>query len=70
MVEQAQGDNPATFEPTDTILVESIPSGSTAPSSSLSIQSATLVSLARVQKLEAQMATSAPHAALDVEVYC
>ena len=61
MVEQAQGDNPATFEPTDTILVESIPSGSTAPSSSRSTASATLVPLARVQKLEDQMATLLHH---------
>ena len=34
MVEQAQGANPATSEPTDTTLVESIPSGSTTLSSS------------------------------------
>ena len=53
MVEQAQETNSATFKPTKTTLVESIPGGSTAPSSSRSIPSATLVPLARVQKHEA-----------------
>ena len=60
-VEQAQGDNPATSEPTDTTPVESIPGGSTALSSSRSIPYATLVPLARVHKLEAQMATLLHH---------
>ena len=52
---------------TDTTLVESIPGSSTAPSSSRSAPFSVLVPLARVQKLEAQMAT---HPALDAEVYC
>ena len=47
-IENAQGDNPVTSEPTDITLVESIPSGSTAPSSYHSISSATVILLARV----------------------
>ena len=46
---------------TDTTLVESIPGSSTAPSSSYSAPFPTLVPLARVQKLEAQMATLLHH---------
>ena len=46
---------------TDTTPVESIPSSSTAPSSSRSAPLPTLVPLARVQKLEAQMATLLHH---------
>ena len=61
MVEQDQGANPDTSEPTNTTPIESIPSGSTAPSSSRFIPSATLVPFARVQKREAQMATLLHH---------
>ena len=46
---------------TDTTLVESIPGSSTAPSSSRSAPFPALVPLARVQKLEAQMATLLHH---------
>ena len=46
---------------TDTTPVESIPSSSTAPSSSCTTPLPTLVSLARVQKLEAQMDTLLHH---------
>ena len=46
---------------TDTNLVESIPGSSTTPSSSLSAPFPILVPLARVQKLEAQMATLVHH---------
>ena len=53
MVEQDQGANPDTSEPTNTTPIESIPSTSTTPSSSLSTPSAALVPIARVQKLEA-----------------
>ena len=60
-VEQAQGANPDTSERTDTTLVEAILSVSTTPSSSHSIPSATLVPLARVQKLESQMAKLLHH---------
>ena len=51
-VEQTQAATQATSKTIDTIPVESIPGGSTAPSSSRLIPSATLVPLARVQKLE------------------
>lgn len=47
----------AASETTDTTPIESIPSSSTAPSSSRSAPFPALASLARVQKLEAQMAT-------------
>ena len=60
-VEQDQAANPTTSEPTDTTPVESIPGGSTAPSSSRSTPYATQVLIARVQKLEAQMATLLHH---------
>ena len=46
---------------TDTTLVESIPGSSTSPSSSLSAPFPALVPLARVQKLEAQIATLMHH---------
>ena len=46
---------------TDTTPVESIPGNSTAPSSSRSAPLPALVPLARVQKLEAQMATLLHH---------
>ena len=46
---------------TGTTLVESIPGSSTAPSSSRSAPFSALVPLARVQKLEAQMATLLHH---------
>ena len=51
----------ATSVPTDTTPVESIPGSSTAPSSSRSAPFLALVPLARVQKLEAQMATLLHH---------
>ena len=54
MVEQAQTANPATSEPTDTTPVDSISGGSTTPSSSCSTTFATLVPIARVQKLDAK----------------
>ena len=60
-VEKSQEANSATSEPTDTTTIESIPSGSTTPILSRSTPSATLVPLARVQKLEAQMATLLHH---------
>ena len=60
-VEKAQADTQATSEPTHTTLVESIPGGSTAPSSSHLTSSGTLVPLSRVQKLESQMATLLHH---------
>ena len=56
-IEQDQTATQATFEPTDTNSVESIQGGSPAPSSSRSTPSYTLVPLARIQKLEAQMDT-------------
>ena len=60
-LEQAQAASQVASEPTDTISVESIPGGSTAPSSSRSTPCATLIPLDRVQKLEAQMATLLHH---------
>ena len=51
----------ATQASTDTTPVESIPCSSTAPSSSGTAPLPTLVPLARVQKLEAQMATLLHH---------
>ena len=61
-VEQAQGADPATLEPTDTTLAESAPSTSRAPSYFRSTPpSATLVPIARVQKQEAQIATLLHH---------
>ena len=51
----------AASETTDTTPVESIPGSSTAPSSSRSAPFPALVPLARVQKLEAQMATLMHH---------
>lgn len=60
-VEQAQAANPAKSEPTDTTLVKFILGGSTAPRSSRSTPSATLVLLYRDQKLEAQIATLLHH---------
>ena len=60
-VEQAQEDNLATSETTDTTPVKSNPGGSIAPRSSFSIPYATLVPLAKVQKLEAQMVTLLHH---------
>ena len=47
--------------PTDTTLVESIPGSRTSTSSSRSASFPTLAPLARVQKLEAQMATLLHH---------
>ena len=55
MVEQA------TFEHTNTILVESISGSSSALSSSCSSLFATLVPLARIQKIEVQMDTLRTH---------
>ena len=60
-VEKAQAATLATSEPTDSTPVESIPGGTTAPISSPFTPSATLVSLARVQKLEYKMATLLNH---------
>ena len=51
----------ATQASTDTTLVESIPGNSTTPSSSRTAPLPALVPLARVQKLEAQMATLLHH---------
>lgn len=51
----------ATQASTDTTLVESIPGSSTTPSSSRTAPLPALVPLARVQKLEAQMATLLHH---------
>ena len=56
MVEQAQAANLATFNSADTTPFESISGDSTAPRSSPSTSSSTLVPIVRVQKLEAQMA--------------
>ena len=60
-VEQSQSANLTTFEPTDTTPAESTPGGRTAPSSSPSTSSVTLVPLTRIKKLEAQMATLLHH---------
>ena len=51
----------AASETTDTTPVESIPGSGTAPSSSRSALFPALIPLARVQKLEAQMATLLHH---------
>ena len=51
----------ATQASTDTTPIESIPGSSTAPSSSRTAPLSALVPLARVQKLEAQMATLVHH---------
>ena len=51
----------ATQTSTDTTPVESVPGSSTAPSSSRTAPLPALVPLARVQKLEAQMATLLHH---------
>ena len=51
----------ATQASTDTTLVDSIPGSSPAPSSSCTAPLSTLVPLARVQKLEAKMATLLHH---------
>ena len=59
--EQARAATQAAFETTDTTPVESIPGSSTAPSSSRSSPFRALVPLARVQKLEAHMATLLHH---------
>ena len=56
-LEQAQAASQDASEPTETIPIESILGGSTALISSRSTPSATLIPLARVKKLEAQMAT-------------
>ena len=61
MINQAQGADQDTSDPTNTTPVESIPGTSTAPSSSLSTLYAALVPFARVQNLEAQMATLVHH---------
>ena len=50
-IEKAQAATQTTSEPTDTTLVKSFPGGSTAPRSSRSTPSATLVPLARSRKL-------------------
>ena len=60
-VAQARTATQAAFETTDTTPVESIPGSSTAPSSSRSSPFRALVPLARVQKLEAHMATLLHH---------
>ena len=54
-VEQAQGADEATSEPTDTTPVEFISGTSTTPSSFLSTPCTTLIPLATVKKLKAQM---------------
>lgn len=70
MIEQAQGANLATSEPTDTTQIEYILSDNTAPSSSRSIPSFTLFSVAGVHKLGAPNGYNfAPHPALDAEFY-
>lgn len=57
-VEQSEGADPATSEPTNTTPAESSPGTSMAASSSwYTLPSATLVPLARMQQLEAQIAT-------------
>lgn len=61
-VEQAQGADHATPEPTDTTQAESSPGTSSMPSSSRSTPpKAVLVPIARIQKLEAQMSTLLHH---------
>uniref|UniRef100_M1DG60 Integrase core domain containing protein n=1 Tax=Solanum tuberosum TaxID=4113 RepID=M1DG60_SOLTU len=62
-VGQAQGGNPSILDHTDTVPASSSHVASMAPSSSLSTPQlgATVVPLARVQKLEAQMATLLHH---------
>lgn len=61
-VEQAQGDDPATLEPINTTPAESSPGTSRAPSfSRYTPPSAALIPIARVQILEAQMATFLHH---------
>ena len=60
-VAHAQMATQAAFEITDTTPVESIPGSSTDPISFRSSPFPTLVPLARVQKLEAQMATLLHH---------
>lgn len=62
MVEQAQVADHATLEPTVATPTESAPGTSVAPSSSRSTPPlTTLVPLARVQNLEAQMSTLLHH---------
>ena len=61
MVAHAVMDTQAASETTDTTPIESIPGSSTAPSSSRTAPLPALVPLARVQKLEAQMATLLHH---------
>ena len=61
MVAQACTTMQASFKTSDTTPVESIPGSRTAPSSSLSTPFPALVPLARVQKLEAEMATLLHH---------
>ena len=61
MVKKSQGVNQGTLEPTNTTLIESISDTSIALSSYPSTPSTTLVLIARVQKLEAQMATLLHH---------
>ena len=60
-VKQAQAANPPTSKPTDTNMVETIPGCSSAPISSRSTPSTTLVTMAKVQKLKAKMATLLHH---------
>ena len=60
-VENARTATQVAFETTDTTPVESILGSSIAPSSSCSTPFPALVLLARVQKLEAQMATLLHH---------
>ena len=60
-IEQAKVDNLDKSELTGTTPVESIPGASTASRSSRSTPSATMVPLARVNKLEAQMDTLLHH---------
>ena len=60
-VEKTSDDNQSILEPIGTTPVESIRDTSTAPSSSRSTTSATLVPIARIQKLEAYMDTLLHH---------
>ena len=60
-VEQDQVATQATSDPTNITPIESIPGGRTTSSSSLSTPSASLVPLARVRKIDAQMATLLHH---------
>lgn len=62
MVELAEGDDPTTFEPADTTSAGFIHAASRSPNlSRATLPFAALVFLARVQKLEARMATLLHH---------